>query len=570
MYFLVLTEKQAGLFLLTGSTVRGRERLFLSKLMTLLLVSTAGVIVLYGENLAAAGVFYGFGDMNRAVQSVGDYQACILKISIGQYLVLFLAEKILYFSAVGMIFFLIFLLLQRAVHIILIVGILSGMSAALYYLPGDYRVFSTLKYVNLYYFMRTDHLLTIYRNVNVFGRPVNLIPVSVLILAGIAGVFPFLCVKAAQGRRVLGMSGGRETFLCNRRHMHAGGVAYFEYLKLIKKRGIIWLLIFLAAVQIFRIWNYEYLTDSEDIYYKIYMDYLSGVPDEQTETYVTEENERYIGLHGEYESETDADRLNEIAQSLLPESAWEKVVAEYDRVLTQSAKQGRMLSLIYDGGYRMLMGDDGNRDMTNAVLFGLLMCICVSSVFSADADNGMNQLIYTTGNGRVETLKAKNKVSFCTMIILFALVYGMDFLLIACKVGLLKCGSWIQSLESFSSCPAAIRLWEYLILLYMIRMIGAWTMLCLIRVISFLCGDTFRAAIVSLILLVLPALLGLLGINAVNYFSLVPLLNANRILNGFLNTDNILYGAAYGIVAVILIAGCRQYLRKRHKESEFG
>ncbi|MCD8324285.1 MAG: hypothetical protein LUC32_04965 [Clostridiales bacterium] len=79
-----------------------------------------------------------------------------------------------------------------------------------------------------------------------------------------------------------------------------------------------------------------------------------------------------------------------------------------------------------------------------------------------------------------------------------------------------------------------------------------------------------RPSSAPLILLVLPALLELLGINAENYFSLMPLLNANRILNGFLNTDNILYGAAYGIVAVILIAGCRQYLRKRHREGDFG
>ncbi|MCD7865826.1 MAG: hypothetical protein LUG54_07410 [Clostridiales bacterium] len=563
--FLVLTEKQAGLFLLTGPTVRGRGRMFLSKLLMLQLVSTVGVIVLYGENLTAAGVSYGFGDISRAVQSMGDYQACILKISVGQYLVLFLAEKILYFSAVGMIVFLICLLLQRTFHIILAVGILSGMSGALYYLPGDNSVFSTLKYVNLYYFMHTDNLLTIYRNVNI-GRPVNLIPVFTLILVGVVVIFPFLCVKAAQGRRVLSMLGGRETFLCKHKHMHAGGVAYYEYLKLIKKRGIIWLLILLAAVQIFRIRNYEYITDSEDIYYKIYMDYLSGVPDEQTETYVTEENERYIGLYEEYESETDADRLNEIAQSLLPESAWEKVVAEYDRILAQSAKQGRMLSLIYDGGYRMLMGDDASRDMGNAVLFGLLMCICVSAVFSVDADNGMNQLIYTTGNGRLTTLKKKNKVSFCTMMVLFALVYGMDFLLIACKVGLLKCGAWIQSLESFSTSTVSIRLWQYLILLYLIRFVGAWTMLCLTRIVSFLCRDTFRAAIVSAILLVLSALLGLLGVNAVNYFSLVPLLNANLILNGFLNGNNIIYGIVYGMIATILIVVCEQYLRKEHEE----
>lgn len=564
--FLVLTEKQAGLFLMTGPTARGRERMFLSKLLTLLLALMAGVIILYGENLTAGGVSYGFGDISRAVQSVGDYQACILKISVGQYLILFFTEKILYFSAVGMILFLICLLLQRAVHIVPAVGILSGISAALYYLPGDNSVFSTLRYVNLYYFMQTDNILTEYRNVNVFGRPVNIISVSALILVGIVGLFPFLCARAAQGWCVLSMSGARETLICKRKHMHAGGVVYFEYLKLIKKRGIIWLLIMIAAIQIFRIWNYEYLTDSEDIYYKIYMDYLSGVPDEQTETYVTEENERYIGLYEEYESETDADRLNEIAQSLLPESAWEKVVAEYDRILVQSAEQGRMLSLIYDGGYRMLMGDDENRDMVNAVLFGLLLCICVSAVFSADKGGGMNQLIYTACNGRMATLKAKEKVSFRTMMVLFALVYGMDFLLIACKVGLLKCGSWIQSLESFSACPAVIRLWEYLILLYMIRFFGAWTMLGLVRVISFLCRDTFRAAIVSAILLALPALLGLLGINAVNYFSLTPLLNANLILNGFLSTNNFIYGAAYGIIAVILIMASKQYLMRMHKE----
>ena len=94
-----------------------------------------------------------------------------------------------------------------------------------------------------------------------------------------------------------------------------------------------------------------------------------------------------------------------------------------------------------------------------------------------------------------------------------------------------------------------------------------WACLCVMRVISFLCRDTFRTVLVSAIVFVLPALERQLGIDAVNYISLVPLLTGSGILNGFLEGSRILYGILYLLAAAGIIGLSGWYLGRQMRET---
>ena len=213
------------------------------------------------------------------------------------------------------------------------------------------------------------------------------------------------------------------------------------------------------------------------------------------------------------------------------------------------------------------MGQDGQRDMVCASLLGVLFCICLAAVFAGDAGCGMDRLIFTTAGGRRDTLRAKKQVSFVTAFLIFVLVYGGDFLMILLKIGMKEWQAPLRSLADFSLCPPDVRLWQYMALLYLVKFAGMWACLCVMRVISFLCRDTFRTVLVSAIVFVLPALVGLLGIDAVNYISLVPLLTGSGILNGFLEGSRILYGILYLLAAAGIIGLSRWYLGRQMRET---
>ena len=255
---------------------------------------------------------------------------------------------------------------------------------------------------------------------------------------------------------------------------------------------------------------------TSESYYKIYMDYLSGPVTEKTTAYVEEENARYAGLYEELAGTEDIVRQSEIGQELLPAEGWGQAVTEYERILEAGDADGAKLSLVYPGGYYKLMGQDGQRDMVCASLLGVLFCICLAAVFAGDAGCGMDRLIFTTAGGRRDTLRAKKQVSFVTAFLIFVLVYGGDFLMILLKIGMKEWQAPLRSLADFSLCPPDVRLWQYMALLYLVKFAGMWACLCVMRVISFLCRDTFRTVLVSAIVFVLPALVGLLGIDAVN------------------------------------------------------
>ena len=298
-----------------------------------------------------------------------------------------------------------------------------------------------------------------------------------------------------------------------------------------------------------------------------YQDYLAGPVTEKTTAYVEEENARYAGLYEELAGTEDIVRQSEIGQELLPAEGWGQAVTEYERILEAGDADGTRLSLVYPGGYYKLMGQDGQRDMVCASLLGVLFCICLAAVFAGDSGCGMDRLIFTTAGGRRDTLRAKKQVSFVTAFLIFVLVYGGDFLMILLKIGMKEWQAHLRSLADFSLCPPDVRLWQYMALLYLVKFAGMWACLCVMRVISFLCRDTFRTVLVSAIVFVLPALVGLLGIDAVNYISLVPLLTGSGILNGFLEGSRILYGILYLLAAAGIIGLSGWYLGRQMRET---
>lgn len=308
----------------------------------------------------------------------------------------------------------------------------------------------------------------------------------------------------------------------------------FEYLKIIKKTGVILILAIAVIIQCIRIDCYTFVQDADESYYRTYMEYLSGPVTKLKDEYVQEEESRYLQLLERGEYSLPGDDFMEWQQEMLPYRGWLQAKQEYERITTYNVNAADELYLVYDGGYKELMGENGKMDLLAICMMGILLCLCVSSVFSGDSSIGMDLLIHTTARGRRETKCAKQKVTFLTVVIIFILVYGGDFFKVFYKVGLKAWTAPLYSLRLYNTIQADIKIWQYILLMYLIKFIGAMVMLCVLWILSQKTKNTFYTMIFGMLLFVMPALLQLTGVSAIEKITLTPLLRGNVLLNAIL------------------------------------
>ena len=89
-YFLVIYEKKNQLYRLLKSTYKGRKFVIRAKLLIAAGITCFLVLFLYGGNYLFSMHQYGFGDLERPVQSVTAMYESPYMLSVGEYLMLYL------------------------------------------------------------------------------------------------------------------------------------------------------------------------------------------------------------------------------------------------------------------------------------------------------------------------------------------------------------------------------------------------------------------------------------------------------------------------------------------------
>ncbi len=130
------------------------------------------------ENFLIIGNMYGFGNLNRPIQSVDGFIGSAWKINAGQYFLLFFCGKL--FAAAVFVGVIIWIclrgknILRTSIALIL----LTGIEWALYTGISPNSWLSILRWCNLFSFIRTENFFQTYETVNLFSYPVS----SVIVL----------------------------------------------------------------------------------------------------------------------------------------------------------------------------------------------------------------------------------------------------------------------------------------------------------------------------------------------------------------------------------------------------
>ena len=534
-------EKEQGLTALLLPQARGRTPLAVARLLALFLGSICVNLSFWGENLLLSCLQYGAPVWRSPIQSVEGYENCVLQVTVGEYLMLFLTGKILTVFLLALIFTFFCLRFRRSALIFLAAGLLMALSLALCQ-SGDGRF--VFQYINLIPLMQVNPIFQTYFNLNLFSWPVNRIPLSlgavavltVLFLA--ADLYGFGCQKPSS---VNSKRKRREKTLPG---FPRGGLLGQEVYKcLIMQKGLLMIMIF-AALQGYLFFQEGEYPGADEIYYQQYMEQLSGPVTQEKLSALRAENARLRSWEKileegrkKYENrEMSEGEWNALLQTVQDNTrssaAFSRVAARLTYLKEYGKNTGENPGFVYETGYETLagLGEDGYaKDMGQGIwLLAISLALC-SGIFTVEFSKDMIRLLGGTVRGRMETADRKLLLLAALSMLLFLMAYLPDLIKIIQTYGLPKLHASCGAIPSMASFP--MKLWQYLVLLYLLRYLFYFCILLMIAALSIWLRNTGKTLAVGSLLFIFPQVLRLLGITLADCVSFNAFLSGNLFLH---------------------------------------
>ena len=417
--FLLTYEKGVGVYKLTRPAKYGQGHLYLRKYAAMVFLLSAGFVILYGTNGWIAGKLLGFGNLERAVQSVYGYSGCPMEISVGSFLLRLLLLRYLGALACASLLFFFCTITGTAAAAVM----LTSAAVVTAFFMGGSRLW-WLRCISLKQLAWAEQLFQGAVYLNFLGNPVRRIPA--------AAFFAVLIVAVSLGTGIAlycmtpGASG------LSRRFYRKENIAYahtrllwHEFHKMFLMCGGCVILLLLLFVQLFSYKDFYYNNTEYEYYYRRYSSILEGEPTAEKEAYLAEEQERFATLQQQMEeyakkygsNMVQVAAVRELEEMLTAWPAFEHANRQY-----RSLENGQ--SYLYQTGYERLLNSEGYRDdLINMAKFFFALVLVLSNFFAVDGESGVEVLQRAAGKER-EILFKKILVS----IVYLAAASGIAFL----------------------------------------------------------------------------------------------------------------------------------------------
>ena len=489
---LIFSERSQGTLALCKPTCNGSLSLIRSKLLAGLIWGALGTVLLYGSNLLIGLIRCGSVDLRAPIQSVFGMIRSPLRITIGEYILLFLGVKVLWMGAV-----------------LPLACVASYVGRKLWQCMGIFLLMGAA------WFLRSDSILNplaqgsatelfgTYWNLNVFGLPVSNLTVAVGLLLLISftacGMTVILHVKKEP---VLPASTRKRR---NRTSSVSLSLFSHEAWKLLMMNGALWILLALIPIQALIYSQFPtFIPPSEKLYIQ-YSQILSGTPNPEKETFLTQEEARFADIYAQLESYGNA-----LSRGEIKEEAYTALTAGITRQLEREsifqrardqyrAMEAEGLDYVCASPYDRLFGREGKKDiLRQTILLILVLTLGLSGTYATEHETGMIQLL-CTAEREVSSNKRKHILAILFGIIATVLVYTPQIIAVANLYGLPGLSSSARSVPIF---PLPIgTVWITLTLYALFLMALSAAISLLILYLSRLTKDTAHTCLLA------PALL---------------------------------------------------------------
>ena len=412
--FLFTFERGSGLQALTQPAKYGRFRLYAQKYGACAALSVIGALILYGVNSLIARLLFGPVSFSAPIQSVYGYAACPLEISVGEFLLILLGQKLLWILACMNVITVCAVCTGSST---LAVGLTVGGAIAGWVLGQSNLLW--LHWLSPVQLAAGETLFQSALYLNFLGHPLRLLPVCITFLAilvptGFAVGAKLYCSREISGSR--GSSFSRHRLLHTNLMLHEAEKTVFLW------RGLALLLV-LAALQWGTSYNFSADRGIDEFYYRFYSEQLSGAPDPEKDARLAEQAARF--------EEIDA-KLAAFAEKYGSDS--EEYAAAADRAsgqlrardgFLQARDQYQMLSTgqsyLYETPYSILLGPERTR--AAAVNYGkafLTIVLLFAGFFAGEQESGME--ILQTAAGKKRAILRRKLILMTGYSILIALI----------------------------------------------------------------------------------------------------------------------------------------------------
>lgn len=568
---IIFEEREKNLFSLIKSTKNGRTKTIVAKIIVMEMSIIGFSILMYGINLIYVGITIGYGDLGASLQSLPTFIYSTIKVTIGEYLVLFLCTKMMMLFMLSLVIVLISIFAKNNVTTyITFLGVLL-VSTLLYYTVDPISNYHILKYINLFQFLEVNGMYDTYFNIKLGNSMQNVLTLSNISVVIVLISTILAIINIFNQKRDLQI---RESKVINRlKQFHifqyriSNKVITQEKYKLFTMNKIT---VFILVFLVFQLYQFQVtnktISFSEKVY-KSYMEMLNGKLTEEKEELIATEIEKFRQAEITITNIDNKVKQGEIDKRIATsyKEPYEEILSTksiFDRVLTQYQyiKENPKAEFVYDTGYKELLRVYQYAFLDSDISLMLISIICFTSIFVLEYRTGMICLLNTTPKGRKNTAKAKILVCMVAGIILFVITVIPEFAKILEKYGLHNLGAPITSLMYFKNLPSDMSILVFIILMYALRLLCFLCIILWILWISLkLKNITYSILVASMILLV-PIVFLFLGYENAIFFSMIPVLNVSKVIM----LGNYM-GWLYIFVPVIIGIFCARDMCKKFK-----
>lgn len=493
---LISKDTETGMGKLIRTLKSGRMKLTCARICTMILYSIISVIVLYLPLIIIAGIMYGYGNPARAVQSVSGFMTTNLQISVIKFAILFIITKMCVFLLCGILFMAVMSIFNFNVPSFAVLVLLFGISALAYYKIRDNSTMELVKNVNLYAYLDTVRLFNSYRNLKVWGRPVNYLNIFKLMMTvSTTALIIIMCIIGSRKREISsGSCAGAIKYgmvnLWNRTGVN--GLFRNElYKTLIYRKGVIILVLCGLIIAVTYTPIKSIYGSIEDVYYKMALQ-------KGTEGAYSPDKEQIM--------EQELDTILSGTNPNIDIENWSKAY-EKMRDNAEYAKKLQKGYLIYDRGYGLLTGQDVQTELLLGAECIIMTILAVFSIWSVEYTCHMDVIINASCKGQRKVMLTKMLIAMVMALIVFLGVhipwicnvlkaYGTDYINIPAA-----------NLHNLKYVPENISILQYIIIRTAVKYAALAGIVVLIRLIAKKTRSHMQTMVISAVLFVAPILI---------------------------------------------------------------
>ncbi len=489
MLVLMFTDGyKKGLNLLTFSTMKGRRTLGAWRVGLLAGALLVMAVAMYLSNILMVDIMYPFRGFDRPIQSVPEFYKCTLRISIGEYLVILGFIKYLGALSISLLFLALISIFRNSLGGI-IAGVILLIEAILNSIVAPMSRVNHLRFLNIFNVLKQNDGFLYYLNLNMFGKPMGLLKVQVIVVALMICSLALISIMAMGFKEPEGVPMIRSLadrisrFFSLKRPCLPRFM--WEAHKILWSQGgiLILILVMYLAISASLKTNYADFTSRAEIMY--YDEYKGPISVEKYEEVAAYEKkltkyynnalsniEKYSANPVKYGEQLDRNkqRVRELELKL---PALRRVLANLEYGAKYEAEHGKQLSLVKPFSYDMLLRLDYKTYYRNLLYCFLCEVLIFSGVMTYEKKSGTVVLLRSQPYGR----GAVNRNKLLWVLILAGVVsvpvHLIQFVLIGRVMPYDGLDEVVQSIEILKDFPLRINIRCFLWGLYAVRALMA-------------------------------------------------------------------------------------------------